>query len=81
MCEVTADVKVVRVAQRCDPQKLREQLATEHPVVLQFLVTALVFVGAPRGDLETVEQILPEIGHPPSVSQLLSDENLILARM
>jgi hypothetical protein len=73
----------LRTGQRCDPEELAEQLTTEHPVVLQLLIPAVVLCGhavAGRGlgDVQAAEQIGPEIGHPLSVSQILGAENVIL---
>ncbi len=34
---------LIRAGQRCDPEKLAEKLATEHPVVLELLIPALEY--------------------------------------
>ena len=74
---------LVRAGQRCDPEKLAKELATEHPVVFQLLVSAFelrrpTVIRRRLCDVQASEQIGPEIGHPPSVSQILGVENVIL---
>jgi hypothetical protein len=76
--------RLIRTGQRRDAEELPEDLAAEHPVIFQLLIPALEYVRIAvsrrcRGDVQTRKQIGPEIGHSPSVSQILVVENLVLS--
>jgi hypothetical protein len=63
------------------PDELPEELTAEHPVVLQLLAGAVerhdvVGVGSlvgPAVQIQTTQQVDPEIGHAVSVSLILAE--------